>query len=93
MEVGVAEVDLNIEGVRSLKEKRKILKSIITRIQNKFNLSIAEIDYQDKWQRSLIGLAGISNDKKYINKVLEKAVTLIESDGNMIIIDYHIYFL
>ncbi len=92
MDIGIAEVDLKLDGVRSLKEKRKIIKSIITRINQKFNLSVAEIEYQDKWQRSLLGLAVVGNDKSYLNQILDKAVDLIEEEGDVYIIEYKIYF-
>jgi len=61
-------VELMISDSNSLKAKRRVLKSIINRLRNKFNLSVAEIDYMDLWQRALIGITMISNDKKLIGK-------------------------
>jgi len=93
MEIGVSEIELQLGGVRSLKEKRKLIKSVIAKIQNKYNLSVAEVDYQDVWQSAVLGLAGISTEKSYLSRVLEKAVHIIEEDGNCVIVDYKIYFV
>ncbi len=92
MEVGIMEIDINIGGVNSLKEKRKILKSVITRVQNKFNLTVAEVDHQDKWQRAVIGVAVVGNDKSYLDKVLQKTIDMLENEGELVIIDYQLYF-
>jgi uncharacterized protein YlxP (DUF503 family) len=54
MIVGVCTIELRLRETRSLKDKRQVLKSIITRVKNNFNVAIAEVDYQDKWQRALL---------------------------------------
>ena len=61
-------IELMISDSNSLKTKRRVVKSIIDRLRNKFNLSVAEIDYLDLWQRSLIGITMISNDKQMISR-------------------------
>jgi len=61
-------VELMITDSNSLKTKRRVIKSIIDRLRNKFNISVAEIDYMDLWQRSLIGITMVSNDKRLIGK-------------------------
>ena len=58
MIVGVCTIELRLREARSLKEKRQVLKSIITRVKNNFNVAIAEVDYQDKWQRAVLGCSG-----------------------------------
>ena len=55
MIVGVCTIELRLREARSLKEKRQVLKSVITRVKNNFNVAIAEVDYQDKWQRAVLG--------------------------------------
>lgn len=69
--IGAFRVRFKVIGARSLKEKRKILKSLKDRI-SRMNVSIAEVDDQDKWQAATIGIAMVSNDSAYINSVMDK---------------------
>ncbi|MBL7032089.1 MAG: DUF503 domain-containing protein [Nitrospira sp.] len=93
MIVGLLTLDLHIPEANSLKSKRKILKSLIERIKNKFNVSVAEVDSQNLWQRSVIGIAYVSNETVMINRIFEKirtqvnnthSVELINSDMEML---------
>ena len=61
-------IELMVSTSNSLKGKRRIIKSIIERLRNKFNISVAEVDYMDLWQRSVIGLTMVSNDKRLISR-------------------------
>ena len=90
MVVGVCTIEMRLHGSRSLKEKRRVLRSVKDRIRNRFNVSIAEVDYQDKWQRALIALAAVSNEPVYVNRILEEAVEAIESMGLAEIVDSEI---
>ena len=90
MFVGVAQVELFIPESGSLKSKRFVLKSIKTKIRNKFNVSVAEIDNNDKWQRSSIGLAVVSNDRKIIDNMLNQILNFIENDFRLEVIDHSI---
>lgn len=78
MHVAVCEIKLNLAGVTSLKEKRRIMKSLLRRLPQNFNVATAEIDYQDVWQTGMIGLVTIGNDSGYLHGTLEKAVAWIE---------------
>jgi uncharacterized protein YlxP (DUF503 family) len=93
MIVGLLTLDLHIPGANSLKSKRMVIKSLIERIKNKFNVSVAEVDAQNLWQRSVIGIAYVSNETVMINRVFEKirtqvidthSVELINSDMEML---------
>nr|WP_286725211.1 DUF503 domain-containing protein [Pelotomaculum sp. PtaB.Bin117] len=90
MIVGILTVELFIGEVHSLKEKRKVLKSVIDRIKKRFNVSIAEIGEQDIWQRSTLGLSMISNEQAYVHKVFAAVVKFIETQGMLTITDYQI---
>jgi len=79
MNVGILTVRLHLPQSLSLKGKRQILKSIITRISNQFNVSVAEIDDHDRWQLATIGVSCISNNNRYTNEVLSKVVKFIEN--------------
>lgn len=71
-------IELNLTGVRSLKEKRRIVKSILSRLPRQFNVAVAEIDKHDIWQTAVIGLVTMGNDSAYLHGLLEKSVAWIE---------------
>ncbi|MCT2534566.1 DUF503 family protein [Aquibacillus koreensis] len=75
----LAEVECLIYDAQSLKQKRSVVKSIITRIQNDYNIAISEINYQDLWQRTQFGLVTISSDKVQSERVIHQALRLIDS--------------
>ena len=77
MNVGVCKVSLRVPENSSLKGKRQTVKSITSRIRNKFNVSVAEIDDHDLWQVATIGVCCVSNDKRYTNQVLSKVVDFV----------------
>lgn len=70
-----------------------ILKSLIERLKNKFNISIAEVDDNDLWQIATIGVAIVSKDKVYVNEVINKIVNFIDTFDAVEIIDYEIEML
>jgi len=90
MFVGVGQVELFIPESGSLKSKRFVLKSIKTKIRNKFNVSVAEIENNDKWQRASLGVAVVSNDRKIVNSTLNQVINFIESDFRVEVIDHSI---
>jgi uncharacterized protein len=77
MMVGLCTVELFIPDGHSLKDKRRILQSVKTRVREKFNVSIAEVGEQDLWQKAILGLACVANESAYVNQVLDQAVNLI----------------
>ena len=79
MTVGLCTVELFIPDGHSLKEKRQVLQSLKTRLQDKFNLSVAEVGDQDLWQKAVLGLACVANESAHVNQVLDQAVNLIQS--------------
>ena len=94
MNVGICRVSLRLPENQSLKGKRRVLKSITTRVRSKFNVSVAEVDDQNLWQLATLGICFVSNDKRYTNEVLSKVVDLIV-DGRfeVEILDYEIEIL
>jgi uncharacterized protein YlxP (DUF503 family) len=76
--IAICTVELNLSGVRSLKEKRRIIKSILSRLPKQFNVAVAEIDKQDIWQSAVIALVTVGNDVGYLHGLLEKSVAWIE---------------
>lgn len=93
MVVGVCTVELLIPGVGSIKGKRQVLKSLLSRLQNKFKVSAAEVGDNDKWQRSVIGVAAVSNDARHANSVLQTIVNYIDGETATQLLDYSIEIL
>jgi uncharacterized protein YlxP (DUF503 family) len=78
MVVGTGLVDLLIPESGSLKEKRSVLKRIIQRTQNQFNVSIAEVGDNDVWRRARVGFSVVGNDKPYINAKVDHILRFID---------------
>ena len=94
MNVGVCRVSLRLPENLSLKGKRRVLKSIITRVKNKFNVSMAEVDDHELWQLATLGICCVSNDGRYTNEVLSKVVDfIVNSRFDVEILDYEIEIL
>ncbi|AAU23424.1 DUF503 domain-containing protein [Bacillus licheniformis] len=77
--IGFVECECIIYDASSLKEKRAVLKRIITRIRAKFNVSVSEIDYQDTWQRTSFGIAAVSSSRVQTEKELQRVLAFIDS--------------
>jgi len=87
MIIGVLTLELHLPEAKSLKEKRMVLKSITEKIKHHYNVSIAEVDNQNLWQRSTIALAAVSLKKDDLEKVFSKIENLIEQNGYVLITD------
>lgn len=88
MVIGILQIDLFLQDSQSLKEKRMILKSLKTRLQNNFNVAVSELDYHDKWQKALIGAAAIGNEARAIDTMLANIVVFINREKTVEILDY-----
>lgn len=93
MIVGLLILDLHIPGADSLKSKRFVVRSLIGRIRNKFNVSVAEVDANDLWQRCVIGIAFVSNETVMVNRVFEKIKNLVLGTTSVELIDATIEML
>ena len=78
MHVGVARVSLRLPQNQGLKGKRRVAQSIISRVRAKFNVSIAEVEDNDLWQRLTLGVTCVSNDVRHANEVLSRVTQYIE---------------
>jgi len=88
MVIGVCRVVLSMDDAFSLKEKRHIIKSIVERLRSRFNASVAEVDLNDKWKNSIIGVACVSNESKHADSMMAGIVNFIENDGRAVLVDY-----
>jgi uncharacterized protein YlxP (DUF503 family) len=91
--IGVVTWELHLSGCRSLKDKRRIVKSLKDRLHRQFNVSVAETDHQDTWQRSELACCVVANDRRHAESVLSSADHLIESEGLARVIDSTSSFL
>lgn len=89
MIIGVLTVDLFLGEAGSLKDKRRVIKSIIDRVRSRFNVSVAEVGDHDVWQRSTIGVSFISCEQAHVHQVLAAVVRFIESQGTVYIASYN----
>ena len=88
MIVSVCQAELYLSESRSLKDKRQALNSLKERLRNRFNLSVAEVDHHDLWQRASLGLVTVSNSTAHGDEVLAKAVDFIRNDSRVVLSDY-----
>ena len=90
--VAVGTVELHLPEVGSLKEKRHALKGLKEKVRHRFDVTVAEVDHHDSWQRATLAVAAVSHDSRHANEVVSKAVAFIESlvDGYVIDIEIEI---
>jgi hypothetical protein len=93
MTVGILQITLNINDARSLKDKRRVVKSLKDRLRNRFNISIAEVGMQDYWQQAELAACMVGSDRRYVEGALTKIVSLFESYPPVIVVDYQIELL
>ena len=72
MPIGVLTLEIHIPDARSLKDKRQVLRSLKDRLRGQFNVAVAELDHQETWQRSVVGVVTISADVRHLEDSLEK---------------------
>lgn len=78
--IGYVHCECTLFNIHSLKDKRSVIKSAITKIKQRCNVSIAEIDNNDHWHRATIGIATVSNSQKKAEQELQKAIKMLESN-------------
>lgn len=83
MIVGLCTVELHFPDSQSLKNKRKILVSLKTRLQNRFNISVAEIDENHLWQKVILGIASVANDTAQVNQTLDRVLNDIRANPSL----------
>ena len=87
MKILLMKVTLRASWVHSLKEKRMVVRSIVQKLKNKFNISVAEVDEQDIHQTIVIGIAGICGTSAQLDSTMENIITFIECNTNAEIIN------
>jgi uncharacterized protein YlxP (DUF503 family) len=78
MVVGVCHLELYLHDNFSLKGKRQVLRSIVQRARKRFNIAIAEVAEQDLWQKAVLGICAVGNDRQRVNSTLDQVINFIE---------------
>lgn len=78
-----AEIECVLYNAQSLKEKRSVIKSVITRVRNDFNVSISEIDYLNLWQRTKLGIVMVANDYQFAETVIGEVLKRIDNNPEL----------
>ncbi len=90
MVVGVLHLDLRFHDCRSLKEKRSCIRQVVSRIKGTFEVAVAEVGSQDKWQRAEVGVAAVGSDRAVINQRLDHVINFVEGLGTAELVDHKI---
>ncbi|AQT69229.1 hypothetical protein STSP2_02418 [Anaerohalosphaera lusitana] len=85
MLVGTMVITINLPGIRSLKEKRKIVKSLVERLRNRFNFSVSEVAANESKLQAVIGLAMVSDDGVHIERQIDKVSEFVHADGRFFV--------
>lgn len=94
MVIGACTIHLDLPGNGSLKGKRRVLRSLTTRVRNEFNVSIAEVGDLEHWQTAELGVVAVSNDPAYVHGLLMRVVQWIEEQRlDIVLADYQIELL
>lgn len=90
MRVGVLRVRFMIMDAHSLKEKRMVMRSLKDRLASQFNISVAEVGSNDKWQVGELGIATVANDGKFVSSVVEEVKNFIQRHPAVRLIDWDV---
>lgn len=91
--IALGTVEIHLPDVGSLKGKRHVLKGLKEKLRHRFEISVAEVDHQDLWQRATLALACVSGDSRHANEVISKALDFIEDNLDGYVTDIHVEVL
>ena len=91
--VAVGTVEIHLPDVGSLKGKRRAIKGLVEKLRRRFEISVAEVDHQDAWQRATLALACVSGDSRHANEVISKAMDFIEDHVDGYVTDIEVEIL
>jgi uncharacterized protein YlxP (DUF503 family) len=90
MLIASCEIKLYLPGAATLKDKRRIIKSLLQKSRNKFDFSAAEVDAQDYIQTAILGVALVGSDYKYLQSVMDKYLDFLESFPEFLLTDFEV---
>jgi uncharacterized protein YlxP (DUF503 family) len=93
MVIGLLTLELHFPGARSLKDKRQALRSLETKIKNRHNVSVAEVEHQDLWQRALLAVVGVNTDHAHLETTLQQVAGEAGNARDVLLVDSQVEFL
>ena len=93
MVIGLLTLELHFPGARSLKDKRQALRSLETKIKNRFNVSVAEVEHQDLWQRARLAVVGVNTDHSHLETMLQHVAGEAENARDILLVDSQVEYL
>jgi len=87
MVVGVCQISLSLPGITSLKAKRSIVRRVLDRTANRFNVAVAEVGRQDVHRMAVLGFAVVSEDRRHANAMLDSIATFVERSSEAVVTD------
>jgi uncharacterized protein len=93
MVIGLLTLDLHFPGARSLKDKRQALRSLETRIRNRWNVSLAEVEHQDLWQRARLAVVSVNTDHVHLESTLDSVAGEAGTAKDILLLDSHVELL
>ncbi len=80
MVLGIGQLSIHIPESHSLKDKRRVVRSIVQRVRSRFDVAIAEVDDQEVWQTATIGIVSLSNSGRHADEVLQHVISFVEQN-------------
>jgi len=93
LKIGILHIHFSVPGARSLKDKRRAMNSLKTRLRSRYNCSVAEVDFKDKWSRSQLAIAVVSDDAGHLDEQLQEIVRFSSTHHLAELVDYSIEML
>jgi len=87
MVIGLLMLDLHFPGARSLKDKRQALRSLETKLRNRFNVAVAEVEHQDLWQRARVAVVSVNTDHGHLESTLQHAAGEAQNAREIVVVD------
>ncbi len=93
MPIGLLTLEIHIPDAQSLKDKRQVIRSLKDRLRARFNVAVAELDHQELWQRSVVGVVSLSGDEKHLEESLRHALAEAERILERNLVSHQMEFL
>lgn len=88
MVIGVLQVELSLPASHSLKDKRRLVKSLLDRLHNEFNIAAAEVDAQDNHRHAHLAVTCVSSEARHANQILSRVMSTVERETEMVVVHY-----
>lgn len=89
MRIGILTIELHLGEAASLKDKRRLVKSLLTRLRTRFNVSVAEIEAQEAWQTAILGVVTVANETSRADEVMAAIAEYVKNDPSVELVRYH----